>query len=440
MAILLKNGKMLAPNALQSSTLRDGTAGGDALQLNDVLICDGIVKEIALNIESTDGVEVIDLQNKFIAPGLIDVHIHLREPGGEHKETIATGTEAAARGGFTTIAVMPNTNPVPDCKESLGYVHDLINKNAKIRVIPYGAITKNEAGEELVKFDEMAEQVFAFTDDGRGVQTAGMMYEAMVQAKKAGKSIVAHCEDDSLLFGGYLHAGDYAKANGHKGIMSASESVQIARDALLAWETGVHYHVCHISTKQSVEVVRWAKSMGIHITAEISPHHLLLSDKDICEENISDYKMNPPLRSEVDRLACVEGLLDGTIDMIATDHAPHAEEEKKRNIDVAPFGIVGLETAFPLMYTTFVKTGKMTLAKLIDLMATKPAEVFGLEYGRFEVGAVADIAIFDLEKEMTINRNAFKSKGRNTPFDGVNVTGIPMMTIYDGKVVFKEEV
>jgi len=427
MEILLKNGKMISE-------------GGCQLQSTDVLIEDGTVKKIAQNIAATPDMDVYTLAGKLIAPGLIDVHVHLREPGGEHKETIATGTEAAARGGYTTICAMPNTNPVPDSHETIDYINGLFTEQALVRVLPYGAMTHGLRGEELVDFEANADGIFAFTDDGRGIQTAGMMYEAMAKAARLGKSIVAHCEDDSLLFGGYLHAGEYAATNGHKGIMSASESVHIARDALLAWETGVHYHVCHISTKQSVEVVRWAKSMGINITAEVSPHHLLLSDKDIQAANISDYKMNPPLRGEEDRLACVEGLLDGTIDIIATDHAPHSADEKAQSVDKAPFGIVGLETAFPLMYTNFVKTGKLSLGKLIDLMATKPAKIFGLDAGRLEVGAPADIAIIDLDAEATINRNEFKSKGRNTPFDGTKVIGIPTMTIFDGEVVYKEDI
>ena len=427
MEILLKNGKMISE-------------GGCQLQSTDVLIEDGTVKKIAQNIAATPDMDVYTLAGKLIAPGLIDVHVHLREPGGEHKETIATGTEAAARGGYTTICAMPNTNPVPDSHETIDYINGLFTEQALVRVLPYGAMTHGLRGEELVDFEANADGIFAFTDDGRGIQTAGMMYEAMAKAARLGKSIVAHCEDDSLLFGGYLHAGEYAATNGHKGIMSASESVHIARDALLAWETGVHYHVCHISTKQSVEVVRWAKSMGINITAEVSPHHLLLSDKDIQAANISDYKMNPPLRGEEDRLACVEGLLDGTIDIIATDHAPHSADEKAQSVDKAPFGIVGLETAFPLMYTNFVKTGKLSLGKLIDLMATKPAKIFGLDAGRLEVGAPADIAIIDLDAEATINRNEFKSKGRNTPFDGTKVIGIPTMTICDGEVVYKEDI
>ena len=382
---------------------------------------------------------MIDAKGMYIAPGLIDVHVHLREPGYERKETIETGTKAAARGGYTTIAAMANTIPVPDSMESVTYIEGLLQQSAQVRVFPYAAITLGERGEEIVDVEALSEtSILGFSDDGRGIQEAGVMYQAMQRAKAVNKPIVAHCEDDSLLFGGYLHDGEYAKANGHRGILSVSESAQIARDIMLAQATGVHYHICHISTKESVELVRFAKAQGINVTAEVSPHHLILCDTDIVNDD-PNFKMNPPLRADADRIACVQGLLDGTIDVIATDHAPHHEDEKAWGIETAPFGIVGLETAFPLMYTTFVKTGKMTLKQLIDCMSTKPATIFNLPYGKLEVGAVADITIIDLDKEMEIDSTQFLSKGKNTPFNGYRVAGWPVMTLVDGKVVYKDE-
>ena len=405
----------------------------------DVLIKDGIIIEINECIENTEA-QIYDLAGKLVSPGLIDVHVHLREPGYERKETIETGTKAAARGGYTTIAAMANTIPVPDSLEYVTYIEGLLQKSAQVRVFPYAAITIGEKGEEIVDVETLATKtcILGFSDDGRGIQEAGVMYQAMKRAKAVNKPIVAHCEDDSLLFGGYLHDGEYAKANGHKGILSVSESAQIARDIMLAKATGVHYHICHISTKESVELVRFAKSQGINVTAEVSPHHLILCDMDIVNDD-TNFKMNPPLRSEDDRAACVEGLLDGTIDVIATDHVPHHEDEKAWGIETAPFGIVGLETSFPLMYTKFVKTGKMTLKQLIDCMSTKPANIFNLPYGTLTVGAEADITVIDLDKEMEIDSTQFLSKGKNTPFNGYRVAGWPVMTLVGGKIVYKDE-
>ena len=422
--ILLKNGRQINEN--------------NELVAVDLLVKDGIIIEMNECIENTEA-QVYDLAGKLVSPGLIDVHVHLREPGYERKETIETGTKAAARGGYTTIAAMANTIPVPDSMEHVTYIEGLLEKSAQVRVFPYAAITIGERGEEIVDVEALSEiSILGFSDDGRGIQEAGVMYQAMKRAKAVNKPIVAHCEDDSLLFGGYLHDGEYAKVHGHRGILSVSESAQIARDIMLAQATGVHYHICHISTKESVELVRFAKAQGIHVTAEVSPHHLILCDMDISDDN-TNFKMNPPLRSEVDRAACVQGLLDGTIDVIATDHAPHHEDEKAWGIETAPFGIVGLETAFPLMYTKFVKTGKMTLKQLIDCMSKKPATIFNLPYGTLEVGAVADITIIDLDKEMEIDSSQFLSKGKNTPFNGYNVSGWPVMTLVGGKVVYKNE-
>ena len=422
--ILLKNGRQINES--------------NELVAVDLLVKDGIIIEMTECIENTEA-QVYDLAGKLVSPGLIDVHVHLREPGYERKETIETGTKAAARGGYTTIAAMANTIPVPDSMESVTYIEGLLQQSAQVRVFPYAAITLGERGQEIVDVEALSEtSILGFSDDGRGIQEAGVMYQAMQRAKAVNKPIVAHCEDDSLLFGGYLHDGEYAKANGHRGILSVSESAQIARDIMLAQATGVHYHICHISTKESVELVRFAKAQGINVTAEVSPHHLILCDTDIVNDD-PNFKMNPPLRADADRIACVQGLLDGTIDIIATDHAPHHEDEKAWGIETAPFGIVGLETAFPLMYTTFVKTGKMTLKQLIDCMSTKPATIFNLPYGKLEVGAVADITIIDLDKEMEIDSTQFLSKGKNTPFNGYRVAGWPVMTLVDGKVVYKDE-
>ena len=422
--ILLKNGRQINES--------------NELVAVDLLVKDGIIIEMTECIENTEA-QVYDLAGKLVSPGLIDVHVHLREPGYERKETIETGTKAAARGGYTTIAAMANTIPVPDSLESVTYIEGLLQQSAQVRVFPYAAITLGERGQEIVDVEALSEtSILGFSDDGRGIQEAGVMYQAMQRAKAVNKPIVAHCEDDSLLFGGYLHDGEYAKANGHRGILSVSESAQIARDIMLAQATGVHYHICHISTKESVELVRFAKAQGINVTAEVSPHHLILCDTDIVNDD-PNFKMNPPLRADADRIACVQGLLDGTIDVIATDHAPHHEDEKAWGIETAPFGIVGLETAFPLMYTTFVKTGKMTLKQLIDCMSTKPATIFNLPYGKLEVGAVADITIIDLDKEMEIDSTQFLSKGKNTPFNGYRVAGWPVMTLVGGKVTYKDE-
>ena len=422
--ILLKNGRQINES--------------NELVAVDLLVKDGIIIEMTECIENTEA-QVYDLAGKLVSPGLIDVHVHLREPGYERKETIETGTKAAARGGYTTIAAMANTIPVPDSMENVTYIEGLLQQSAQVRVFPYAAITLGERGQEIVDVEALSEtSILGFSDDGRGIQEAGVMYQAMQRAKAVNKPIVAHCEDDSLLFGGYLHDGEYAKANGHRGILSVSESAQIARDIMLAQATGVHYHICHISTKESVELVRFAKAQGINVTAEVSPHHLILCDTDIVNDD-ANFKMNPPLRADADRIACVQGLLDGTIDVIATDHAPHHEDEKAWGIETAPFGIVGLETAFPLMYTTFVKTGKMTLKQLIDCMSTKPATIFNLPYGKLEVGAVADITIIDLDKEMEIDSTQFLSKGKNTPFNGYRVAGWPVMTLVGGKVVYKDE-
>ncbi len=328
------------------------------LEICEIYIRDGKILSIGNNIEQESVDKLIDCKGKLLTPGFIDVHIHLREPGGEHKETIRTGTKAAARGGFTTVCAMPNTNPVPDNEEVINSLHERINLDAEVRVLPYAAITKGLKGEELTDIDHLSNLgIFAFTDDGVGIQTADLMLRAMKEAAKSGKAIVAHCEDNSIVYGGVVHDGEVSKRLTLPGIPSLSESVQIARDVLLAEAANCHYHVCHVSTKESVRVIRDAKRAGIHVTAEVTPHHLLLNEDSI-QEHDTNYKMNPPLRSREDQEALIEGLLDGTIDFIATDHAPHSVDEKAKGMINAPFGIVGLETAFPLLYSNLVKKEK----------------------------------------------------------------------------------
>ena len=349
----------------------------------------------------------------FLFPGFCDVHVHLREPGFSYKETIRTGTLAAKRGGYTCVCAMPNLNPVPDSLATLRPQLDLIARDAAVRVLPYGAITKGEKGEQLADMADMAPYVCAFSDDGRGVQDEGMMREAMQVAKSLNKIIAAHCEVNSLLHGGYIHDGDYCKAHGHRGICSESEWRQIERDLRLADETGCKYHVCHISTKESVNLIREAKRSGVDVSCETGPHYLLLSDADLQEDG--RFKMNPPLRGRDDREALLEGLCDGTIDMIATDHAPHSAEEKSRGLEKSAFGIVGLETAFPLLYTYLVKKGVITLEKLIDLMAVSPRKRFDIPF--------EGVTVWDLNQSYIIDPARFLSLGHATPFEGWTVCG-----------------
>ncbi|WP_414046722.1 dihydroorotase [Macrococcus equi] len=422
MSTLLRGGKILINGELQQ---------------RDIRIEDGKISEIGekLNVYNS---EIIDLEGQFVSQGFVDVHVHLREPGGEHKETIETGTAAAARGGFTTVCPMPNTRPVPDTVEHLDALNASIEKNAKVRVLPYASITIRQVGEELVDFKALKEHgAFAFTDDGVGVQTASVMYEAMQQAAALDMAIVAHCEDNSLIYGGAMHEGKVSKALDIPGIPSICEAVQIARDVLLAEAAGCHYHVCHVSSKESVRVIRDAKRAGIRVTAEVTPHHLLLNEEVITKDD-AILKMNPPLRAKEDHEALIEALLDGTIDFIATDHAPHAAEEKAQPMTKAPFGIVGSETAFPLLYTKFVKNGDWTLQQLIDYLAVKPGEVFNLPYGKsLEVGSVADITVIDLDQEYEIKAEDFLSKSSNTPFIGEKVYGNITRTFVEGKIAYE---
>ena len=365
----------------------------------------------------------------FVFPGFCDVHVHFREPGFSYKETIFTGSQAAAAGGYTAVCTMPNLNPVPDSAEHLEQQLSLICQQANIRVYPYGAITVGQQGEQLSQMQDMAWKVIAFSDDGRGVQNDDMMRLAMMTAKKLGKIIVAHCEVNSLLRGGYIHDGKYAKMHNHKGICSESEYAQIDRDLRLAEETGCAYHVCHISTKESVELIRQAKKRGVDVTCETAPHYLVMDDSMLQEDG--RFKMNPPIRSTEDRAALIEGLIDGTIDMIATDHAPHSAEEKGKGLAGSAFGIVGLETAFAVMYTHLVKKGVITLEHLIDLLAVSPRKRFGIPFGK-------DFTVWDLNREFTVNPDEFKSMGRATPFSGWKLQGKCVMTICDGKPVYQD--
>ena len=363
-----------------------------------------------------------------VFPGFCDVHVHFREPGFSYKETMATGSLASARGGYTDVCTMPNLNPVPDSVENLKKQLDIIEKDAVIGVHPYGSITVAEAGRELSDLEGMADKVIAFSDDGRGVQDGEMMREAMQRAKALGKMIVAHCEVNDLLFGGYIHDGDYAKAHGHRGICSESEWRQIERDLKLADEVGCAYHVCHISTKESVELIREAKKSGVNVTCETGPHYLVLTDADLREHG--RFKMNPPLRSQADKEALIEGVVDGTIDMIATDHAPHSAEEKGKGLEKSAFGITGIELALPLMNTYMVKTGIITLDKLVDLLVYNPRERFGLPNGD-------SFSVWNLDEAMKVDPAEFISMGKATPFEGTTLFGKCYGTVYNDKVVYK---
>ena len=371
----------------------------------------------------------LDVSNIVVFPGFCDVHVHFREPGFSYKETMETGSKAAARGGYTAVCTMPNLKPVPDCREHLDVQMDLIEKGSVIHVYPYGAITVGQQGEILAEFEEMAKDVVGFSDDGKGIQQEEMMRSAMLRAKALDKLIVAHCEVNSLLHGGYIHDGEYALKHGHKGICSASEYEQVARDLRLAEETGCKYHVCHISTKESVELIRQAKVRGVDVTCETAPHYLMMNDNDLQEDG--RFRMNPPIRSEEDRLALVAGLEDGTIDMIATDHAPHSAEEKSKGLAGSAFGIVGIETAFAAMYTHMVKPGIITLERLIELLTVNPRKRFNIPLGE-------DYTVWDLTKEFTVNPDDFISMGKATPFAGWKLTGECIMTVCNGKVVYRK--
>ncbi len=401
---------------------------------SDLFVKGGIVVSSS-DFEGTTDAEIIDCGGAFIIPGLADVHVHLREPGFLHKETIRSGTAASARGGYTAVCSMPNLNPCPDSIENIKIQLDAIEKDASICVYPFATITVGEKGEALSDMEGLSPLCVGFSDDGKGVQSEEMMRTAMTRAKALGKIISAHCEDNDLLFGGYIHDGEYARAHGHKGICSESEWKPIARDIELVREIGCDYHVCHISTKESVEIIRKAKSEGVNITCETGPHYLVLDDSHLCED--ARFKMNPPLRSPEDRIALIEGLLDGTIDMIATDHAPHSKEEKSRGLEKSLMGVVGIETALPVMYTHFVKTGIISLERLVELMHTNPRKRFGLPVGGTDIGDKADFAVFDFSKKYTVNPEEFLSMGRSTPFEGDEVFGECILTVCEGETAYK---
>ena len=366
--------------------------------------------------------------NIYVFPAFCDVHVHFREPGFSYKETIYSGSRSAARGGYSDVCTMPNLNPVPDCYESIMEQRKIIERDAAVNVHPYASVTVGEKGEELSDFDALSPLCIAFSDDGRGVQSEDMMRAAMIKAKSLGKIIAAHCEDNSLLNGGYIHDGEYARLHGHRGICSESEWRPIERDIRLAKDTGCAYHVCHISCRESVELIRRAKADGVDITCETAPHYLVMNDMMLEEDG--RFKMNPPIRSEDDRLALIEGIKDGTIDMIATDHAPHSAEEKSRGLEKSLMGVVGLETAFPVLYTYLVNEGIISLEKLIELMSVNPRKRFHIKD--------SGICVYDLGKEYAIDPNEFETKGRSTPFSGRKVYGENIMTVIGGKIAWRK--
>lgn len=400
----------------------------------DVEILDGVVTRVEPGIVPGEGVSVCNFDNCLVVPGLVDVHVHLREPGFSYKETIKSGTEAAARSGYAAVCAMPNLSPVPEDAATLAQELDLIARDAAIDILPYGAITRGQKGAKLADMAAMAPYVCGFSDDGHGVQSAELMREAMLEAGRLGRPIAAHCEDNSLLRGGYIHDGEYAAAHGHRGICSESEWGPIERDIGLLRGTGCAYHVCHISTAESAELIRRAKAEGLDISCETAPHYLLLSDAELQEDG--RFKMNPPLRGEADRLALIEALRDGTIDMIATDHAPHSAEEKSRGLEKSAFGITGLETAFPVLWTGLVEPGIIGRERLAELMSTAPARRFGIESG-IELGKPASLAVFDVSTTYTIDPAAFASKGRATPFGGRQVRGRCVLNICRGREVWR---
>ena len=384
-----------------------------------------------------DGASVIELNHCFVVPGFVDVHVHLREPGFSYKETVASGTAAAAAGGYTAVCAMPNLNPVPDCPDRLQAELEAIERDARVRVYPYGAITRGERGETLADLEGLAPFVPGFSDDGRGVQSEERMRAAMLRARELGRPIVAHCEDESLLTPGWcVHDGAFARKHGLPGNDPASEWRQVERDLRLVRETGCRYHVCHVSTKESVELIRAAKAEGLPVTCETGPHYLCLSDEDLEDEG--RFKMNPPIRSAADRDALVEGLLDGTVDCVATDHAPHSAEEKSRGLRGSFNGVVGLECAFPVLYTELVKTGRVPLETILNALCVNPRRIFNLPGGTIEEGRPADLTVLSLDHSGVVNPEGFRSMGRATPFAGRRVEAAVRMTIVDGNIVFPE--
>ena len=401
----------------------------------DVLVVGSKIERIADDIMPQEGDKVYDCEGLVVMSGFVDLHVHLREPGFSSKETIATGTAAAAHGGFTTVCSMPNLAPAPDTMEHLQQQLDIIERDAVVKVLPYATITCKRVGEDLVDFAALKPYVAGFSDDGTGVQSQEVMRQAMIEVAKNDSIIAAHCEVDELLRGGYIHDGEYAAKNGHRGICSESEWQQVERDIELAAETGCRYHVCHISTKETVELVRKAKARGLKVTCETGPHYLTMCDMEIKEEG--RFKMNPPIRSAADRDALVAGLQDGTIDVVATDHAPHTAEEKSRGLERSAMGVVGLETSFAVIYTKLVRQGIISLEKAVDVMAEAPRKIFNLGGGLCE-GEAADITVFDLEKEFTVDPSTFLTKGRSTPFEGWHLQGECCLTLVDGRIAYEK--
>ena len=402
----------------------------------DVLIKNNLIDTISASISSNGVDRVFYAQDRYLIPGLVDVHVHLREPGFSYKETIKSGTMAAARAGYTAVCPMPNINPVPDSVENIKIDTDIIERDAAIHVYPFASITKGRKGEgELVDFESLKDIAIGFSDDGTGIQTEEDMRKAMTECAKIGKIISAHCEVNELLNGGYIHDGEYCKVHNHRGICSASEYEQIERDCALAEETGCQYHVCHISTKESVDIIRKAKARGVKVTCETGPHYLTMCDKDLQEDG--RFKMNPPLRSEEDKKALLEGLIDGTIDVIATDHAPHSAEEKSKGLEKSAMGVVGLETAFAVLYSRLVLNNVITLEELVEKMSVKPREIFSIEGGRIAEGEIADLALLDLNKKWIVEPERFVTKGRATPFEGWSVQGENVLTICKGEIIYE---
>ena len=410
-------------------------SGGKSFEA-DVVVCGDRIAEVTPEAAILPGDKVVDCRGRWVSAGLVDLHVHLREPGFSSKETIATGTAAAAHGGFTTVCAMPNLEPAPDSLENLRRETEIIERDAVVKVLPYATITRRRAGREIVDFTALKPYVAAFSDDGSGVQDDGMMLAAMRAAAANDCIIAAHCEVNSLLHGGYIHDGAYAAAHGHKGISSESEWRQIERDIRLAEQTGCRYHVCHISTKESVALIRDAKRSGVRITCETGPHYLTMCDADLREEG--RFKMNPPIRSAADRDALIEGAQDGTIDVIATDHAPHTAEEKSRGLAGSAMGVAGLETSFAVIYTKLVMAGIISPERMIELMAEAPRRIFALG-GGLAAGEKADIAVFDLDNEFTVDPATFLSKGRSTPFEGWRLHGQTILTLVDGRTAYRND-